>query len=86
MKNGAVGVSLPSRSHCLLVAVVRRVGYDEVVIAHHIRCARDGEHVVVGGDEVIGLGLGELPKAEGLGLPGMTCGGPLALRPVGYAP
>ena len=29
---------------------------------------------------------GELPKAEGLGLPGMTCGGPLALHPVGYAP
>lgn len=28
----------------------------------------------------------ELPKAEGLGLPGMTYGGPLALRPVGYAP
>lgn len=30
--------------------------------------------------------ISELPKAEGLGLPGMTCGGPLALHPVGYAP
>lgn len=32
------------------------------------------------------INLGELPKAEDLGLPGMTCGGPLALHPVGYAP
>lgn len=48
-KNGAVGFPLPSRSRSPLVAVVNRVGDNEVVIAHHIRCARDGKHVVFGG-------------------------------------
>lgn len=42
-------VSLPSRSRRPLIAVVDRVGDDEVVVAHNIRCARDGKHVVVGG-------------------------------------
>ena len=48
-KNGAVGFPLPSRSRRLLVAVVHRIGDDEVVVAHNIRRTRDGEHVVVGG-------------------------------------
>lgn len=54
-------VSLPSRSRRHpLIAVVDRVGDYEVVVAHHIRCACDGKHVVFGSDEVIGLGGGDL--------------------------
>ena len=44
------------------------------------------DYIIWRGRAWLSCGDGELPKAEGLGLPGMTCGDPLALHPVGYAP